>query len=130
MSTTTPGAAAIAVQARSPLSTVDRRAPPDAAATTLVCDLSRRARRAPTATGDAPLERIVVFLPRRSADVDRDAVERCMRLAAEHSQCRICLVGTFRVHFGDLQPQGLKRRCATSFGGSRRGELACYGPVT
>lgn len=77
----------------------------------------------PLATAAAsayPIERVVLILPRKRSPTFDNVLKRCAAVAAENTGCRICLVGSFRAHFGDTAYQRLEDdavrhfRCASA----------------
>jgi hypothetical protein len=50
---------------------------------------------------DDIISRLVLFLPLRPTKSFTEVIDRCVSIAAQRKACQVCLVSSFRVHFGD-----------------------------
>jgi hypothetical protein len=84
-----------------------------AADKTLVVDLRRDAIEGDL-VGQAFL-RLVLLLPTRPTKSLAEIVDRCVSSARQNAACRVCLVSSFRVHFGDYAMSALEESIRARF---------------
>ncbi len=61
------------------------------------------------------ISRLVLFLPQKATKSFAAVVNRCVAIAVQNAGCRVCLVSSFRVQYGDEVLTGLEESIRTRF---------------